>query len=116
MTGKEPKTIYSINPAAWQFWVTAATLFVLLWGGISFVADYQFNKRLEIFHAIAQPQIETYVDREVRAHAVLPAHSNVIDRLQDQEKRDAAADKQLVYIQKAVDQNARKLDKLLESR
>ena len=125
MSGDKPKSVYSINPTAWQFWAWTVGRIVAVitigWAGITFVADHAFDARLEKFHNVAQPQIHTYIDERVNTHAALPAHSNVIERITEQEKRDAVADQQLEAIRETLvemkaqntDMN-KKIDRLLE--
>jgi len=121
MSGNAPKTVYSINPTAWQFWVSLATLCTLYFSMTAWIVGREFDQRLIIFHREIKPSIERMMDAKVNAHAALPAHSNVIERITEQEKRDAGADQQLEAIRDTLvelkaqntDMN-KKIDRLLE--
>jgi len=125
MTGNTPKAVYSINPTAWQFWAWTAgrivAVIVVGWAGITFVADRAFDARLEKFHGVAQPQIHTYIDQKVDAHAKLPAHGVVLNEIAAVKIRNAASDQRWVDLNKTLSemkaQNVemnKKIDRLLE--
>ncbi|HET6454544.1 MAG TPA: hypothetical protein VFI02_09090 [Armatimonadota bacterium] len=127
MSGDEPKTKISFNPTMVQFWgwslFKAGALIIALWGGIAFVADYQFERSLKIFHEKAKPEIikaiessEVHSEDRLKIHADLPAHSGVIERIHTIETEVNVAATERAQIQSTVDSNARKLDRLLENR
>jgi len=127
MSGDEPKTKISFNPTMVQFWgwtlFKAGAIIIALWGGIAFVADYQFERSLKIFHEKAKPEIikaiedsEIHTGERLQTHAEQPAHGEVIERIHTIENEVGIAASERAQIQSVVDGNARKLDRLLEQR
>lgn len=121
MSGNTPKTVYSINPAAWQFWLTVATLAALYFSMTSWIVGREFDQRLNQFHAIAKPQIFKVIDDKVSAHARLPAHGVVLEEIAAVKIRNAASDARWIALNETLTgmkasqaEMDKKIDRLLE--
>ena len=94
--GAEPKAGISINPTLWQWWVwlggTLVAIVVGLWAGISFVSANVFEEKLLDFHEVAKPEIRQIIAEEIEHHEAVPAHSDVIQRIESLETHKAAVD------------------------
>jgi len=102
MAGSQPKRVYTLNPAAWQFWVALATLVSFYLASLTFIVGREFDQRLNKFHEYVKPQIMQAIDAKVTAHAALPSHGTVLDEISAVKIRNAAADQRWVDLQKTL--------------
>ena len=107
MAGQEPKTTYSLNPSALQFWATLFTCAALIFGGMKILVAYEFNKALSEFHMVAKPEIREMIVEEVADHAIAPAHGSVMERLRQREAHDAATDVRLKAMEDMIKETNR---------
>jgi hypothetical protein len=117
--GAEPKTAYSYNPAAWQWWlgqiVKVMSIVGGIWLGISWAAGHVFDERLQQFHTIAKPEIRELIKDEVADHAAQPAHGDVLTRLRDVERENAGEAAELGSVNRRLDRIESKLDILIRN-
>ena len=115
MSGSIPKTKYSFNPTAIQFWGWAfaklAALVVTLWVAISFIAGYTFDENLKEFHATAKPEIETMVDDKIEFHEAASSMPTT-ERIHVIEAQQMVIQEQVSTLQVTAKDNTEKLDKM----
>lgn len=113
MTGDSPKTKYSFNPTAIQFWGWAcakmAALIVGLWIAVSFIAGYTFTENLTLFHDKAKPAIEKLIDEKIFLHeAIAPT----TERIHVIEAQQMVIQEQVKTLDETVKANGETLDKM----
>ena len=124
MSGEHPKTTYSFNPTAVQFWIwtiiKAASIVVGLGIGIKWVCQYEFLHELEKFHKEAKPAIYEAIDNRIEAHAAV-SEAPLIERMHVIESTTVRQEERTEGIQRQVDENRAtlrrietKVDRLLE--
>ena len=77
------------------------------------VVEHAWDVRLLKFHEVAKPEIAKAIREEISHHATLPAHSDVIPRITEGEKHDAAVDATLVLFGKQLERIEQKVDILI---
>jgi hypothetical protein len=119
LMGDEPKATISINPTLWQWWVwfagTLVAIVLGLWTGVSWVSARVFDERLNEFHKTAQPAIQQIIKEEVANHATQPAHGDVLTRLREVERENAAEAVQNAALDKRLDRIENKLDIIIRN-
>lgn len=116
MSGEDPKTRYSFNPTAIQWWVwfggKCVAIFLGLWLGIAWVSANVFDEQLREFHRVAQPQIHKLVEEHVASHESGHVTDARIDMI---EMHDAAVEQRLQSMEKQLDKMDGKLDILIRN-
>lgn len=116
MTGGDPKTRYSFNPSAIQWWAwlfgKAVAIVIGLWLGVSWVAGSVFEDSLQEFHQIARPQFEVMMDDKIEAHGRIHVD---LERIHEIEKHNAKVDEKLVNMEKKLEDMDDKLDILIRN-
>jgi len=116
MTGEDPKTKYSFNPSAiqWWAWMFGKTIAIIagLWLGVSWVAGGVFDTHLKAFHREAKPAIKLLVTETMESHE----RSHVtLERVHDIERHNAGVDEKLGNMEEKLDNIEGKIDILIRN-
>lgn len=123
MSGAGPKTTYSINQSALQWWAwfigKVIAIIVGLWLGVNWVAGDVFDDALNEFHSVARPQFEQMMDRKIENYT---QSFVTIERVHELEKHNERVDEKLKNMERTlalqattmIDMN-RKLDVLIRN-
>ena len=116
MSGAGPKTTYSINPSALQWWLwllgKVIAIIIGLWLGVNWVAGDVFEDALAEFHSVAKPQFEQMVDRKIQENMKTYV---TIERVHELEKHNERMDEKLSNVEKKLEDIDDKLDILIRN-
>jgi hypothetical protein len=121
LKGREPEVAYSFNPTAWQWWLwlggRLVAIVVGLWVGISFVAGHVFDERLNQFHDVAVPEIESLIENklEVRRLQSYTDRQPTVERIHALEAEDQRVGAILTEYGKQLDRIEDKVDILIRN-
>jgi hypothetical protein len=97
---------------AW--WIAKLTAIIVgLWAGVAFIAQFEFQNQLKIFHDVAKPEIREMVDSKIRLHRA-EAEFPVFERLDRLEGVDDVLETKLNALKEAQDRNTSKLNRIDE--
>ena len=116
MAGDDPRTRYSFNPSAIQWWAwllgKIVAIIVGLWLGVNWVAGSVFEDSLNEFHSIARPQFEIMMDDKIEGHMKSYV---TIERVHELEKHNERMDEKLSNVEKKLEDIDDKLDILIRN-